>query len=72
MKKILKEAIRDYLDTAMLIAAGVFLAYVFIFIAITGGYRAYEPNTAVLVTEILMSFFFIGFGIFKLIEKLNK
>jgi hypothetical protein len=69
MMKNLKWLLGNYLEHAAIIGCGGAFMYIFISIAITGGYRAYEPNPFILVSEIGMGVSLVVLGICKVIKQ---
>jgi hypothetical protein len=64
MKRYLVNAI----PSGLIIASGVAFLYIFVSIAVTGGYRAYEPNRIILISEIGMGSVYLFFGLSQFIK----
>jgi hypothetical protein len=67
--KNLKWLLGNYFEHAAIIGCGACFMYIFISIAITGGYEAYEPNLFFLISEIGMGVFLVVLGICKVIKQ---
>lgn len=64
--------IREISAYAILTACGAGLLYVFISIAVTGGYRAVENNSGILFIEVALSACIFLFGVERLISYLRR
>lgn len=67
--RVFREWVSDYLEHILVIGCGCDFVFIFVSIAITGGYQAREPNAVILAGEILMGLFLILYGVLKLVKK---
>jgi len=56
---------------AMLVGAGVVLLWVFITILYYGIFKVIEPNSWILKSEIVMSGFFVVYGISEVVDSIK-
>jgi len=64
--------VKKILGDSLLIGAGIAFLYIFLSIAITGGYMAVESNKVILVLEIIMAVFLIVVGLDRLYDDLRR
>lgn len=63
---------KEILLDSLTIACGVAFLYIFISIAVTGGYTAAEPNKVILSLEIIIPAMIFLLGVKRLIDDLRK
>jgi hypothetical protein len=64
--------IREILAYATLTACGAGLLYIFVSIAVEGGYLAIEDNTGILYSEVVLSGGIFLFGVERLMSFLKR